>query len=44
MPYLAIASAWIATAAAVMFAMWITETAWPLWAMLIPATLSASSD
>jgi hypothetical protein len=44
MVYVAAAAAWVATAAAVSFAIWMTGSAAPLWAMLIPALMSATSD
>jgi hypothetical protein len=39
MPYAAVAAAWIATAAVVAFAIHITGSAVPLWAMLLPACI-----
>lgn len=37
MAYIAYGVAWLSTGAAVSIAIWITKSAAPLWAMLIPA-------
>lgn len=41
-PYIAYASMWISTAAAVSVGIWVTHSAWCLWAMFIPAMVKAS--
>ncbi len=44
MAYVGYAVVWIATAAAVSFAVWMTGSAAPLLAMIIPLFLSVSKD
>ena len=41
---IAYASAWIATAIAIIFAIKYTGSAWCLWALLFPACIKASVD
>lgn len=43
MAYLAYGLAWLSTGIAVSVAIWITKSATPLWAMLIPALISITS-
>lgn len=44
MVYIAVATAWIATAAAASFAVYLTGSAWPLLIMFLPASISAITD
>lgn len=41
-PYFAYALMWISTAEAVSVGLWVTHSAWCLWAMIIPAMVKAS--
>jgi hypothetical protein len=44
MAYLAYGLAWLSTGIAVSVAIWVTKSATPLWAMLIPGCLSISNS
>lgn len=41
-PYIAYASIWISTAAAVSVGIWVTHSAWCLWALILPAMAQVS--
>lgn len=44
MVYLAVATAWISTSTAVIYAIKFTGSLMPLWALIIPSLISARSD